>query len=76
MNVGFYVSAMDGSKPFLMFGPLDTKDDADGKVDGVKDKALKLDGSGRAWFMAWGVTKVTTPNALPVGRLNKMVGVQ
>lgn len=76
MNIGFYVSAMDGSKPFLMFGPLDTKADADDRVDAIRFKASDLDASGRAWFMAWGVTKVTTPNALPLGRINKMVGVQ
>lgn len=76
MNTGFYVSAMDGSKPFLMFGPLDTKDDADTKVSSVSWLARNIDPTGRADFMGWGVTKVTTPNALPVGRFNKMVGVQ
>lgn len=76
MNQGFYVSATDAGKYFPMFGPIDTKAGAEALVDKVSWLARKIDPSGRADFMGWGVMKVTTPNALPMGRINKMVGVQ
>lgn len=75
-NIGFYVSATDGAKFFPMFGPIDTKAGAEAVVDGVRRLAQKIDASGRSDFMGWGVSKITTPNALPMGRFNKMVGVQ
>lgn len=74
MNIGFYVSAVDGTKRFpTMLGPFDSKDAADAMVKPALDRAYALDA--RAWFMAWGVTKVTTPNDLPVGKLNKYMEV-
>lgn len=69
MNEGFYVSAFLGSKgPFLFFGPVDSKEAAEAKVQPVRNKAEDLDP--RAVWAAFGVTKVTTPNALPVGKIN------
>lgn len=75
-NIGFYVTATDAGKYFPMFGPVDTKAGAEAIVEPVSRLARKIDPSGRADFMGWGVTKITTPNALPMGRFNKMVGVQ
>lgn len=72
-NVGFYVTATDGVKFFPIFGPVDTKEAAEAIVAPVSWLARKIDPTGRADFMGWGVTKVTTPKALPMGRFNKMV---
>ncbi len=68
-NIGYYVSSFYGSKgPFLFFGPLDTKEAAEAKVDAVSKRAEELDP--RAAFAAFGVTKVTSPNALKPGKMN------
>lgn len=72
-NIGFYVTATDAGRYFPMFGPLDTKAGAEACVGSVSWLARKIDPTGRADFMGWGVTKITTPNALPDGRFNKMV---
>lgn len=72
-NVGFYVTAIDAGRVFPMLGPLATKEAAEEKVKAALDRAMELDTSGRAWFMAWGATKITTPNPLPEGRLNKFM---
>ena len=70
--VGFYVTATDGRKYFPMFGPVDTKEAAEAIVDSVSMLARKIDPTGRADFMAWGVSKITMPE-LPMGWFNKRV---
>lgn len=42
------------------------------KVKAALDKAMALDASGRAWFMAWGTAKLEA-DTLPAGRLNKFM---
>lgn len=75
-NIGFYVTAIDTpDRKFLMLGPFDTKEAAEAKVKAALERAYELDTSGRAWFMAWGASKLTTPNALPAGRLNPYMEV-
>lgn len=74
MNTGFYVSAIDTpDRKYLMLGPFDTKAEAEGKLKAAVDKAMAIDKSGRAWFMAWGTAKLETPDTLPAGRLNKFM---
>ncbi len=74
MNTGFYVSAIDTpARKYLMLGPFETKAEADAKVKAATDKAMEIDKSGRAWFMAWGTAKLETNEALPAGRLNKFM---
>lgn len=72
-QVGYYVTATDAGRYFPMFGPLETKEAAEAVVSPVSWLARKIDPTGRADFMGWGVSKITTPNALPMGRFNKMV---
>lgn len=71
--IGFYVSAIDTpARKYLMLGPFATKEAAEEKVKAAVDKAVALDKSGRAWFMAWGTAKLESDN-LPDGRLNKFM---
>lgn len=48
----YYVSAIDGSKRYLVAGPYPTHEQALAKVEQVRREAYERDG--RAWFMAWG----------------------
>lgn len=71
--IGFYVSAIDTpERKYLMLGPYETKEAAEEKVKAALDKAMALDASGRAWFMAWGTAKLEA-ETLPAGRLNKFM---
>lgn len=62
----FYVSAIDGSKRYLIAGPWGTHDDALARVDPVRRHASNL--NGRAWFMAWGTAGSTDECPTPLGR--------
>jgi hypothetical protein len=66
---GYYVSAIDGPRKYLMLGPFDALAEALAQVTPAAKKADELDP--RAWFMAWGTCKVETPGELSPGRLNR-----
>lgn len=48
----YYVSAIDGTKRYLIAGPYAAHAEALARVDAVKNYAC--DNDGRAHFMAWG----------------------
>lgn len=61
----FYVSAIDGSKRYLIAGPYDDHAAALEKVDPVRNHACDRDG--RAHFMAWGTAGSEEPFKTPLG---------
>lgn len=61
----FYVSAIDGSKRFLVAGPYPTHQDALDKVQDTLKKADSLDP--RAWFMSWGTASNDKETKTPMG---------
>lgn len=61
----YYVSAIDGSKKYLIAGPYAAHADAAAKVEEVRKKADELDG--RAWFMAWGTAGSDAEHTTPMG---------
>lgn len=67
MNIGFYVSAKDGSKVALVAGPYNTLAEAEAAADEVFAECDRLDP--RAWFKAWGVMRLETAKPLPIGTL-------
>lgn len=66
---GYYVSAVDAGRVFLMAGPYRWHSDALRDVQ----KALKIanDHDGRAWFMSWGTVRVKA-GILKPGKLNEL----
>jgi len=65
----FYVSAIDGPKRYLIAGPYPTHAAALAKVRTVRDIAYERDGSGRAWFMAWGTAGSDREQKTPLGAI-------
>lgn len=61
----FYVSAIDGSKKYLIAGPYPTLVHAAERVNDVMHIADKRDP--RAWFMAWGTAGSDTDFKTPLG---------
>lgn len=61
----FYVSAVDGSKRYLVAGPYDTHDDAKGMVEHVRKHA---DRDPRAHFMSWGTAGTAEMMKTPLGK--------
>lgn len=61
----FYVSAIDGTKKYLVAGPYTTHAAALGRVDAVRKLADKRDP--RAAFMAWGTAGTNQPRKTPLG---------
>ena len=56
----FYVTAIDGGRVHLLAGPYDTKEAAESMVKPVQDFACdhaRNASAGRAWFMAYGVSR-------------------
>jgi hypothetical protein len=61
----FYVSAIDGTKKYLIAGPYETHAQALELVDAVKAQADKVDP--RAAFMAWGTASSAILIPAPLG---------
>lgn len=61
----FYVSAIDGSRKYLIAGPYDSHQAALDLVKPVRDHANTIDG--RAWFMAWGTAGSDESFKTPLG---------
>lgn len=64
----FYVSAVDGTKNYLMAGPYAQHADALADVERARDIANNADG--RAWFMSWGTCRIEGCTLL--GNMNKL----
>ena len=65
---GYYVSAIDAGRTFLMAGPYQTHAAALADVNKALRIADKHDG--RAWFMSWGTVQKIDGDLKP-GSLNK-----
>jgi hypothetical protein len=65
----YYVSCIDGPSSWLMAGPYSTHVEAESMRDRALSIADKHDG--RAWFMSWGVCRMTDDYTKP-GRLNQL----
>jgi hypothetical protein len=63
----FYVSAIDGSRRYLIAGPYPTIIHALEKVETVLEIADRRDP--RAWFMAWGTAGSDVEFKTPLGRV-------
>lgn len=63
----YFVSAVDGSKSYLMAGPYNDHGAALAQVDRARDIASNLDG--RAHFMAWGTCRIE--GSTSVGSMTK-----
>lgn len=61
----FYVSAINGSKKYLVAGPYSSHGEALTLVNAVRDYAETIDD--RAYFMAWGTAGNNTPTKTPLG---------
>jgi len=61
----FYVSAIDGSRKYLVAGPYTTHAAALGRVEAVRKLAGERDP--RAHFMAWGTAGSVLPRKTPLG---------
>jgi hypothetical protein len=64
----YYVSAIDGTKKFIMAGPYAQHADALADVERARQIADKADG--RAWFMACGTCRIE--GSAKVGNMNKL----
>ena len=64
----YFVSAIDGTKKYLMAGPYAQHTDALEDVERVLEIAYKADG--RAHFMAWGTCRIE--GSTQVGNMNKL----
>ena len=56
----FYVTAIDGPRVYMLAGPYDSKEAAEGKVQEVREIACDFNrnsNAGRAWFMAYGASR-------------------
>ncbi len=62
----YYVSAIDGTRRYLIAGPWPTHAEALAKVDAVRTAADAIDP--RAWFMAWGTAGSDEEIRTPLGR--------
>ena len=63
----YFVSAIDGTKKYLMAGPFDLHVEALAVVD--KAKNISCDHDPRAWFMSWGTCRIEGSQS--IGALNK-----
>lgn len=63
----YYVTAIDNGRVHLMAGPFGEHAEALGLVDKAREIAYEHDG--RAWFMAWGTSRVEGCEKL--GSLNR-----
>ena len=61
----FYVSAIDGSRKYLVAGPYADHATALARVDAVRGRADEI--NPRAWFMAWGTAGSPTEIRTPLG---------
>ena len=66
----YFVSAIDGTKAYIMAGPYATHGEALAKVDPARDIAYDKSADGRAWFMRWGTCRIE--GSTRVGTLNKL----
>lgn len=64
----YFVSAIDGTKNYIMAGPYATHAEALAKVEPARN--IANDHDGRAWFMAWGTCRIEGSDR--VGTLNKL----
>lgn len=72
----FYVTAIDGSprqgRVYFLAGPYQTREDAERAVRAVQDIACdhaRNSTAGRAWFMAYGVSRWSGPErTTPLGQ--------
>ena len=58
----FYVTAIDGPRVHTLAGPFETYEDARAAVEPVRRIACDFErnaSAGRAWFMAYGVTRAS-----------------
>lgn len=71
MTTGYYVSAINGRRTALIAGPFRSHKAALIMVDRVYKVACTVD----PWSVhyAWGTAKLTSPNPLKPGRLNKFL---
>lgn len=72
MAVGYYVTAIDAGKVHLMAGPFADHAAALAAVEPTLAWADALDG--RAWFMAWGTSKLER-DSLPLGARQRLADV-
>ena len=61
----FYVSAIDGSKKYLIAGPFEDHSRALAMVEPVRNRAYEI--NAKAWFMAWGTCSSETVIKTPLG---------
>lgn len=61
----YYVSAIDGTRKYLIAGPYPTHADALSKVGSVRQEAEEIDA--RAVFMAWGTAGSDEEIKTPMG---------
>ena len=62
----YYVTAKEHNRVFFLAGPYETKEQAEKKISLVMEIACDFNrncNAGRAAFMAYGVTRVSSPNA-------------
>lgn len=76
MATGWYVMVRSGKRRGLLYGPVDTQERAAGMIEQVRDVAATIDTW--AWGYEFGTAKVTVApsKGLPVGRLNKRMGLE
>jgi len=61
----FYVSAIDGSKKYIIAGPFETHSRALAMVEPVRNRAYEI--NAKAWFMFWGTCSSETVIKTPLG---------
>jgi hypothetical protein len=61
----FYVSAIDGSKKYLIAGPFEDHSRALAMVEPVRNRAYEI--NAKAWFMFWGTCSSEQQFKTPLG---------
>jgi streptogramin lyase len=67
----YYVSAIDGRRWALLYGPLERHADAVAAVETARRVAVDADA--RAWFYAFGTARVAPEDPAPTGVLNHLL---
>ena len=69
----FYVSAIDGSKKYLIAGPFENHSRALAMVEPVRNRAYEI--NAKAWFMSWGTCSTKEIIKTPLGAMDQTQGL-